>query len=118
MEWEVQKCPDLLAQYAKVLHLDVVKVQLVYKILRCVSKRVVLVMCRVDRPTIIKRAHAIVPIAAELKPISPSCSIFVKAFVSPITPSPSCLVISVLHTISSHSQLTIISVRQVILSTK
>jgi hypothetical protein len=38
MEWEVQECPDLFSQYAKVLHLDVVEVQLVYKVLNHVSE--------------------------------------------------------------------------------
>ena len=33
MERKVQKCPNLLADYAKVFELDVVEVQLVYEVL-------------------------------------------------------------------------------------
>lgn len=38
MERKVQKGPNLLADYAKVFELDVVKVQLVYEVLTIVNK--------------------------------------------------------------------------------
>jgi len=60
MEWEVQEGPDLLV--AEMLELDIVKVELVYKVLNFVSNPLIEIIPICHRLTIIKGADINVPI--------------------------------------------------------